>query len=618
MSKYLRRSNLALMLLIALGLVLSLVAAQSGNRASAQTPQFGDQNFKTTWERTDLPVQQGVVSRSWYWGPLNSNQHTLFEKYVDAPNGSGLRLVQYFDKSRMEVNNPNGDRRNPFFVTNGLLTVELITGKMQVGDNTFEQRSPANIDIASDVDDPNAPTYVSFQGVASLSSGDRTGQYATQTINRAGEVGNDPNKANVPGTQFVHYEGATQHNIPKVMWDFLNQVGPVYVNGAYVQQRLNDPWFYASGYPISEPFWASVKIAGAANVAVLIQPYQRRVLTYVPSNIAGFRVEMGNIGQHYFDWRYGAPQPIPVTNTPGGIVPTITATTTPTGTVPTPTATPKPISGKIVYTSDMSDTTHLQIYSVRADGGSRVNLTHNPSNNIQAVWSPDGTKVAFVSDRLTGPYHIYVMNADGSNPVELNPHFPSKEFKPSWSPDGTRIVFYGMDDSAFPGGEIFVTDALAGVDPTRLTENSSVDVDPSWAPDGSKIVFSSNRDGTQSLYTMNADGSNVKRITSGTNGTSDVEPRWSPQGNIIVYRSGDPTNADIYTVNVDGSNKQKIVNNTTNDWDPAFDSTGTRIIYMRQLSKQQLYIMHADGQAAAALPSQDQSVNNSQPDWFDK
>ncbi len=614
MSKYLHRSNVVLMVLVALGLMLSLVATQIGNHASAQNVQFGDPNFQLTWNRTDLPVQQGVVSRSWYWGPLTSPTRIMFEQYVDAPDGTGKRLVQYFDKSRMEINNPNADRHNPFFVTNGLLTVELITGRMQIGNSTFVQRDPANIDIASDVDDSTAPTYASFAGVISLPSGDRTGQYATQTINRAGEVGNDPSKASDPGSQFVHYEGATQHNIPKVMWDFLNQVGPVYVNGQFVQQRLNDPWFYASGYPIAEPFWAEVKIAGAANTAVLIQPFQRRVLTYVPSAPAGFKVQMGNIGQHYYDWRYGqSPQPTVTTGTatPGGATPT-------PGIAPTPTATPRPIGGKIVYTSDMSGTSHLQIYSVKADGGSRGNLTHDQSNNTQPAWSPDGTKVAFVSDRDNGLGHIFVMNADGSNPIELNKNFPSKQLRPRWSPDGTRILFTGVDASAFPDGEIFVTEALAGVDPVRMTENSFVDTDADWSPDGSKIVFSSNRDGTQSLYTMNADGSNVKRITTGTNGTADVEPRWSPQGNIIVYRSGDPANADIYTVNADGSNKLKIVNNTTNDWDPAFNSDGTRIIYMRQLGKQQLYIMHADGLSVAPVPNQVQSVNNSQPDWFDK
>src|SRR5207253_10403603 len=64
------------------------------------------------------------------------------------------------------------------------------------------------------------------------------------------------------------------------------------------------PYFYATGYPIADAYWASVKIAGIANTAVLIQPYERRVLTYVPTAPEGWKVQMGNIEQHYYDWRY--------------------------------------------------------------------------------------------------------------------------------------------------------------------------------------------------------------------------------------------------------------------------------------------------------------------------
>ncbi len=612
MTKRLRYNSKVMISLVLLSLALTLVGAQFGGSASAQA-QFGDPNFELTWKRTDLPVQQGVVARAWYWGPLGSNQHIMFETYVDAPDGTGQRLVQYFDKSRMEVNNPNGDRNSRFFVTNGLLSNELITGRLQLGDNTFEQRTPAQIDIASDVDDANAPTYASFGAVITIPAADRTGQKATQTINRVGTVGDDPSKGNIAGTQFVHYEPATQHNIPQAMWDFLNLVGPVYENGAYVQRRLNDPWFYASGYPIAEPFWASVKIAGVQR-DVLIQPYQRRVLTYVPSNPAGYKVEVGNIGQHYYDWRYGN-NPPPATNTPGaGATPTSTPNV-----VPTATPLPKPIAGKIVYTSNLSDTTNTQIYSIKANGSSRTNLTNNPSINQDPVWSPDGNRIAFISNRRDdGLFHLYVMNADGGSPVELNPTFPANQYKPAWSPDGNKIAFVGKDTDSYPGGEIFVTQAVAGVDPIRITENTAVDADPAWSPDSSKLVFDSDRDGTTSLYIMNADGGSVTRLTNPTSGQPDVLPRWSPQGHLIVFRGGPTDNADIYTVNVNGSNRKKIVNNTTNDWDPAFNSDGTRIVFMRQLGKQQLYTMKADGADVIVIPSQDAAHDNRQPDWFDK
>ena len=84
---------------------------------------------------------------------------------------------------------------------------------------------------------------------------------------------------------------------------FLNQQGPIVENGQVVQAALITPWFYASGLPISEPYWATVKINGVSE-DVLIQAFERRVLTYTPSNPDPFKVEMGNVGQHYYDWRY--------------------------------------------------------------------------------------------------------------------------------------------------------------------------------------------------------------------------------------------------------------------------------------------------------------------------
>ena len=140
----------------------------------------------------------GAAQRSWTWGPapLASGMET----YTDAPDGSGLRLVQYFDKARMEVNNPKADPTGNGFVTNGLLTVELISGRMQLGNSTFETHAPAGIDIASDPDDANAPTYSSFGTVANTSAGEHSqpdksaSGYATGRIDRQGQVTDDPSK----------------------------------------------------------------------------------------------------------------------------------------------------------------------------------------------------------------------------------------------------------------------------------------------------------------------------------------------------------------------------------------------------------------------------------------
>ena len=282
----------------------SAAPAGSGVAAPTAATPFLSAAFQKVWERTDKLVADHAVGRSWFWGP-EANTATM-EFYRDAPGGT--RLVQYFDKSRMEINNPAGDPNSPFFVTNGLLVVEMISGRMQVGDSSYELRDPAQVNVSGDFNDPNAPTYRSFQGVANTSLGDhkapdRTGQKATATINRAGTVGNDPAKASVPNVDFVHYEAGVGHNIPSAFWNFLNQTGPIYENGQTRNDRLITPWYYASGLPISEPYWASVRVAGH-QIDVLIQAFERRVLTYTPNNPPAFQVEMGNVGAHYRDWRY--------------------------------------------------------------------------------------------------------------------------------------------------------------------------------------------------------------------------------------------------------------------------------------------------------------------------
>jgi hypothetical protein len=269
------------------------------------TPTIAAPAFTDVWTRTDFLVARSQVSRSWYWGPTPATAG-LQEEYAQGLGGK--RLVQYFDKARMEINNPSATP-GPFYVTTGLLVVELMSGQMQTGNSNFVYRYPACIVIAGDTDDDKAPTYASFRNVSSISSGsdksdaDKTGQRATTTINRAGVVGNDPSKGSTAGGEYVHYVTETKHNIPRVFWDFLNQKGDVIEQGQKVNRQLSDPWFYISGYPVSDAYWVHVKVGGNL-VDVLVQAYQRRVLTYNATNPAAFQVEMGNVGLHYYDWRY--------------------------------------------------------------------------------------------------------------------------------------------------------------------------------------------------------------------------------------------------------------------------------------------------------------------------
>ncbi|MEO6457068.1 MAG: sialidase family protein [Chloroflexia bacterium] len=264
---------------------------------------FTHEAFRSRWERADKPILNAKAARPWTWGPVSFA--AAFEEYAQGRNGQ--REVQYFDKARMEINNPETDPTSRSFVTNGLLVVELISGIVQTGDNEFAQpRSPSAAPVAGDADSPDALTYTSLASVASLQGdkrvSDKTGQPISAVLARSGAVREDPSRAGP--VKLGRYEAITGHNIADIFWSYLTSDGPVYNSrfGNYQNEPVLD-WLSDVGYPISEPYWTTAKVNGTQKW-VLVQAFQRRVLTYVADNPVGWQVEMGNVGRHYFDWRY--------------------------------------------------------------------------------------------------------------------------------------------------------------------------------------------------------------------------------------------------------------------------------------------------------------------------
>jgi hypothetical protein len=270
--------------------------------AVAQSDGFADPAFGKVWQRTDRLIADGTLSRTWLWGPQPFSG-AIYEDYADAPGGK--RLVQYFDKSRMEINNPGGDKNSAFYVTNGLIARELITGRLQRGDRQFDDREPAKLGIAGDPDDSKGPTYAALSKVLGMDS-NRSGSLITGSLDRDGNIGQSAVNQQV---RFAHYEASTGQNIAAPFWEFLNTQGLVLnPDGKAGIARLFDPVFYATGLPITSAYWARVKVGGVEK-DVLIQAFERRVLTFTPDNAPAYRVEMGNIGRHYFLWRYGDSPP---------------------------------------------------------------------------------------------------------------------------------------------------------------------------------------------------------------------------------------------------------------------------------------------------------------------
>jgi hypothetical protein len=257
------------------------------------------------WARTDDLVVSGAVSRSWLWGPAS---YEVLEPYKESPKG--WRYVTYYDKARMEITNPAAPTaNNAYYVTNGLLVREMVTGQLQLGDNTFETRKPAEVPTAGDFTEANkTPHFAAYTALQTVNS-NKDGQVITDLLDQHGKVTQNPDLAqyNVTATNQVEQ---TKHYIASPFWTFLNSSGPILVNTGTSDQaqqngRIFDPLFNATGYPITEPYWTKT-VVGGVEKDVLVQLFERRVLTFTPSNTAAYRVEMGNVGSQYYQWRYNA------------------------------------------------------------------------------------------------------------------------------------------------------------------------------------------------------------------------------------------------------------------------------------------------------------------------
>jgi|GEM_PF-2379682 len=512
--------------------------------------------YGRTWERTDKPVSDLQVDRTWMWGP-ESFTGTVLEPYVEGVQGDGsfgLRAVRYFDKSRMEITDPRKDPDDEWYVTNGLLVVELVTGRLQLGDNEFDQVRPAEVNVAGDADDPVGPTYATF-GTLLDAAPYPAGSTITTRLNRDGTTYSDPALATmgVTAAHLVDVPGI-RHQIASPFWEFLNASGLVYDGTALVNAPLFEPWFYATGYPISEAYWATVEV-GKVPMDVLMQCFERRCLTYTPGNPVGWKVEAGNVGRHYYTWRYERPE----------------------------------FEGRIAYVQDHSDA--ADIYVIEPGDDAPRNLTNLRGEDTAPAWSPDGSRIAFTSTRGILP-DVFVMDADGTNVQQLT--FGMNASSPAWSPDGSEIVFSSISDIGEWNADLWIVSADGG-EPRQLTTSPTVDMQPDWSPDGETIVYASNPDQHFDLYTINVDGTGVTRITD--HPSSDLNPAWSPDGDLIAFERDADFNGEIYVADADGGNVRNLTNHEGWDSEPTWSPDGSMIAYstMRRAGGDEIYVMNADG-----------------------
>jgi Tol biopolymer transport system component len=260
-------------------------------------------------------------------------------------------------------------------------------------------------------------------------------------------------------------------------------------------------------------------------------------------------------------------------------------------------------NGAIAFTSTVAGNSDIAVLD---PCGATRSLIAGPTADLRPVWSPDGRRIAFMSNR-DGDFEIHVANADGSNVVALTDH-PDNDFNPTWSPDGRRIAWNSDRTGDF---EIYVMRS-DGTDVRQLTDTPGIDSVPSWSPRGDRIAFESNRDGNAEVYVMDADGGDQRNLSKNAP-ANDTNPAWSPEGRRLAFTSDRGVDLDLFVMRVDGSRLVNLTRDPAEDRNPAWSPDGAQIAFASDRSGAfHLYAMRPDGSRVTELTD---GARDTIPDW---
>jgi eukaryotic-like serine/threonine-protein kinase len=280
-------------------------------------------------------------------------------------------------------------------------------------------------------------------------------------------------------------------------------------------------------------------------------------------------------------------------------------------------AAPSSYNSRIVFATDrhgpdpVGDHGNAEIYIMNPDGSDQRRLTHENASDDTPALSPDGSMIAFASQRDGGTFEIFLMNADGTNQRRLTDFtkLGIGAVQPAWSPDGKRIVF----KSRVKRIDIYVIN-VDGTGLVKLTDEPRGVNTPAWSPDGRKIAFANLRHGPPEMYVMNPDGSGQVRLTFNT--WRDVRPSWSPDSRRIAFHSDRDGEMEIYVMNADGSDTRRLTRNPTEDGFPSWSPDGKRIVFHRRvLGHGAIFTMNADGSDVRRLTEISPVAFSGFPNW---
>jgi Tol biopolymer transport system component len=191
----------------------------------------------------------------------------------------------------------------------------------------------------------------------------------------------------------------------------------------------------------------------------------------------------------------------------------------------------------IVYVSYTDGSFDGEIYVMNVDGSEQIRLTNHEANDSAPVWSPDGRKIAFTSNR-EGLTRVYIMNADGSQIHRLTKSQGISEIKPKWSPDGKSIVFLAISTDG--KATIQLVDLASG-ETREIVDSKYALISPAWSPDSQFVWFASSIAHStvlrNDLYTVHIKSGDIQRITTfnGSDGWRYDDIAISPDGLHVLH-----------------------------------------------------------------------------------
>ena len=231
----------------------------------------------------------------------------------------------------------------------------------------------------------------------------------------------------------------------------------------------------------------------------------------------------------------------------------------------------------VVFASDRDDNWELYLAPSNGDSSLIRRLTFNTiAIDTDPVWGP-GNYVVFESTR-SGNWDLYLMDMTNGRVRQITDNEAS-DINAYWSPDGSKLIFQSDRSGQW---QIYELD-LGTLEVKLLSDGQGIDLDPQFSNGGSQIAFRSYRDGSDSvLHLMNADGSNVHAISDLEGDATDHS--WSPDDTLIAYQSDLDGDLDIYVYEVGTGETRKLTDNDIPDYAPTWQCSTTRVVFTSDIA----------------------------------